>query len=173
MTATASVEARLAELGITLPDPFPAAASYVPCRRAGNLLYVSGHGPMRDGKAVFTGKLGAELDVEGGRASARLTALNLLASIRAELGDLDAIAGFVRLAVFVNATPEFDRHHLVADGASDLLVELFGPQAAHARYAVGMASLPFDIATEIEAVVELTSRRAELSRAELSRAEPS
>jgi enamine deaminase RidA (YjgF/YER057c/UK114 family) len=148
----ATPEQILDELGIVLPAPFPPAADYVACRRQGNLLYVSGHGPMRDGKAVYTGKLGAELDLATGVQAAELTMLNVLASMKAELGELSRVTGFVRLSVFVNETPDFDKHHLVADGASKLATNLFGPSAAHARFAVGVASLPLGIATEIEAI---------------------
>jgi enamine deaminase RidA (YjgF/YER057c/UK114 family) len=148
-------EQKLQELNLVLPAPFPPAADYVACRRAGNVLYVSGHGPMRDGKAIYTGKVGAELDIAAGAESAELTMLNVLASMKAELGELSRVTGFLRISVFVNATADFDKHHLVADGASKLLTKLYGPSAAHARYAVGMNSLPFSIATEIEAVAEV------------------
>ena len=147
-------EEKLAELGLELPSPFPPAADYLSCRRSGNLLYISGHGPMRDGKAVYTGKVGAQLDIETGAKSAELTMLGILASIKAEIGELSRITGFLRLSVFVNATEDFQLHHLVADGASKLLTKLYGPAAAHARFAIGIASLPFSIATEIEAIVE-------------------
>jgi enamine deaminase RidA (YjgF/YER057c/UK114 family) len=155
MAVMARPEEALAALGLTLPAPFPPAADYVACRRSGHLLYISGHGPMRDGKVVYAGKVGADLDIAAGARSAELTMLNVLASIKADLGELSRVIGFVRLSVFVNATADFDKHHLVADGASQLLTKLYGPAAAHARFAVGMASLPFNIATEIEAVVEV------------------
>lgn len=148
-------EERLAELGLTLPAPFPPAADYVPCRRSGPLLYVSGHGPMRDGAAVYTGKVGRDFDVPTAQRAAELTMLNVLASMKAELGELSRVQGFIRLSVFVNSTEDFELHHLVADGASGLLGRLFGPTVAHARFAVGVAALPFRIATEIEAVAEV------------------
>jgi enamine deaminase RidA (YjgF/YER057c/UK114 family) len=151
----ATPEEILKELGIELPEPFPPAADYVACRRVGDQLFISGHGPMRGGKAVYVGKVGAELDVETAALAAELTMLNVLASIKADVGELSNVSGFARLSVFVNATPEFDRHHLVADGASKLLTKLYGASAAHARFAVGLASLPFNIATEIEAVALL------------------
>ena len=150
-----SPEQRLVGLGLELPSLFPPAADYRPCRRNGDRLYVSGHGPMRDGVAVFTGKVGRDLDVAEARLSAELTMLNVLASIKDELGELSRVRGFVRLSVFVNSTEDFAQHHLVADGASGLLGRVFGPSAAHARYAVGVAGLPFGIATEIEAVAEV------------------
>jgi hypothetical protein len=111
---------------------------------------------MRDGVVVYAGKVGADLDIASAAKAAELTMLNVLASIKAAIGELSRITGFVRVSVFVNATADFDKHHLVADGASQLLTKLYGPAAAHARFAVGMNSLPFNIATEIEAVAELS-----------------
>ncbi len=151
----ATPEELLAELGLELPAPFPPAADYVACRQHGDLLYVSGHGPMRDGKAVYTGKVGDGVDIDTGAAAAELTMLNCLASMKASIGELSRVTGFVKLSVFVNAAPDFDRHFLVADGASKLLTRLFGPDAAHARYAVGMSSLPMNITTEVEAIAVL------------------
>jgi enamine deaminase RidA (YjgF/YER057c/UK114 family) len=146
-------EQRLEALGLALPAPFPPAASYVSVRVHGYVGYVSGHGPMRDGAAVYRGKLGADVDIETGKLSAQLTALNILASLREELGDLGRVSGFLKLLVLVNATPDFAYPHQVADGASDLVYALYGPSSRHARSAIGVASLPFGIATEIEAVV--------------------
>lgn len=151
----ATPEERLAELGFELPAPFPAAGAYVAVRRSAGLLYVSGHGPMRDGRAQYIGKVGGPIDVATGALSAELTMLNVLASVKAEIGQLALIAGFARVAVFVNCTPDFERHPEVADGASRLLGDVFGEAGAHSRYAVGMNSLPFGITTEIDAVVEL------------------
>lgn len=148
-------EQRLAALGLDLPSPFPPAASYRAVRVHGDVMYVSGHGPMRDGVAVYQGKLGAGVDIETGRRSAQLTALNILASVRQELGSLGRVTGFLKLLVLVNATPDFAYPHQVADGASDLFFALYGPSSRHARSAVGVASLPFSIATEIEAVLTI------------------
>lgn len=148
-------EDRLVELGLTLPAPFPAAGGYVPVLRSDNLLYVSGHGPMRDGRPVYTGKLGESVDVETGALSAELTLLNVLASVKAEIGELSAVRGFLRILVFINCTAEFEQHPQVADGASRLLAALFPDVSAHSRSAVGMNSLPFGISTEIEAVIEV------------------
>lgn len=148
-----SPEERLDALGLALPAPFPPAASYQSVRVDGRVAYVSGHGPMRDGAAVYRGKLGAEVDIETGKQSAQLTALNILASLKAELGDLRRVTGFLKLLVLVNATEDFAHPHQVADGASDLLYALYGPASRHARSAIGVASLPFGITTEIEAVV--------------------
>jgi hypothetical protein len=110
---------------------------------------------MRDGRAQYVGQLGRDLDVATGQRSAELTMLNILASVQAEFGELDQVRSFVQLSVFVHSTAEFAEHHLVADGASRLVSELYGAGSAHARYAVGMTSLPFGIATEIAAVAEL------------------
>ena len=148
-------EERLAALGLDLPAPFPPAASYRAVRLHGDVMYVSGHGPMRDGVAVYRGKLGADIDIETGKRSAQLTALNVLASVKQELGSLGRVTGFLKLLVLVNATPDFAYPHQVADGASDLLFALYGPSSRHARSAVGVASLPLSIATEIEAVLTI------------------
>lgn len=150
-------EQRLAELGLALPAPFPPAAAYVPCRRSGRYLFVSGHGPLRGGRAEYVGKLGRELSTADGQVSAELTMLNVLSSVKAKLGELSQVTGFARVAVYVNATEEFAEHHLVADGASNLLHALYGNAAAHPRFAVGMASLPLGIATEIELIAEVAS----------------
>jgi enamine deaminase RidA (YjgF/YER057c/UK114 family) len=146
-------EERLAELGLELPAPFPPAAAYVPFRVHQGIGYVAGHGPMRDGTAAYTGKLGRDVDVPTGQKAAELTALNLLASVKAELGELSRVTGFLKLLVLVNATEDFAVPHQVADGASNLIHELFGPGSVHARSAIGVASLPFGISTEIEAVI--------------------
>ncbi len=148
-------EQRLAELGLTLPDPFPPAANYLATRRDGDLLYVSGHGPMRGGRAVYTGKVGRDLDLATARESAELTMLSILATLKAELGELSRVRGFLRLLVLVNATEEFQQHPQVADGASSLIAALYGDAGRHARSAIGVASLPLSIATEIEAVVRV------------------
>lgn len=146
-------EERLAQLGLELPAPFPPAAAYVSVRVHQGIAYVSGHGPMRDGGAAYTGKLGAGVDVATGRDAAELTALNILASLKAELGELSRVTGFLKLLVLVNADPSFQLPHQVADGASNLFLALYGPGSVHARSAIGVATLPFDISTEIEAVL--------------------
>lgn len=148
-------EQRLAALGLELPAPFPPAASYRPVRVHGDVAYVSGHGPMRNGAAVYRGKLGDGVDIETGKLSARLTALNVLASVKEEVGELSRVAGFLKLLVLVNATPDFEFPHQVADGASDLLFALYGPSSEHARSAIGVATLPMGITTEIEAILAL------------------
>ena len=150
------IEARLAELGITLPDAPPPVASYVPFVRTGNLLYLAGLGPTdRPDGTSPTGKLGQDLTVEEGYEAARLTGINLLARLRGAVGDLDRVKQIVKLLSMVNSTPEFRDQPAVANGCSDLLVEVFGDRGRHARSAVGMASLPNNIPVEIEMIVEI------------------
>ena len=150
------IEARLAELGITLPDAPPPVASYVPFVRTGNLLYLAGLGPAdRPDGTSPTGRLGQDLTVEEGYEAARLTGINLLARLRGAVGDLDRVRQIVKLLSMVNSTPEFRDQPAVANGCSDLLVEVFGDRGRHARSAVGMASLPNNIPVEIEMIVEI------------------
>jgi enamine deaminase RidA (YjgF/YER057c/UK114 family) len=150
-------EERLAELGHELPEPNPPVANYVGAVTVGNLVFVSGHGPYREGSGyVFTGKLGREVDVETGQKAAELTIVNLLASLKAEIGELGRVRRVVKLLVMVNSDPEFGEQPKVANGASDLLVEIFGPERGpHARSAVGMGALPFAIPVEIEGIFEI------------------
>ena len=149
-------EERLAELGITLPDAPPPVASYVPFVRTGNLLYLAGLGPAdRPDGTSPTGKLGQDLTIEEGYEAARLTGINLLARLRGAVGDLDRVKQIVKLLSMVNSTPEFRDQPAVANGCSDLLVEVFGDRGWHARSAVGMASLPNNIPVEIEMIVEI------------------
>jgi enamine deaminase RidA (YjgF/YER057c/UK114 family) len=146
-------EARLGELGIELPTPNPAVANYVGAVTVGEIVFVSGHGPFKDGEYTFLGKLGREIDVPTGQQAARLTIVNLLASLKAEIAELDRVKRVVKLLVLVNSDPEFKEQHLVANGASDLLVEIFGSERGrHARSAIGMGALPFGICVEIEAI---------------------
>ena len=149
-------EAKLKELGIELPARFPPMANYVPAVRTGNLVYISGHGPNRPDGSFITGKLGRELTIEQGQEAARLTMLNCLSTLKAELGDLDHITRIVKVFGMVNCTEDFLDPPLVINGGSDLLVELFGEAGRHARSAVGMQSLPRGIAVEIEMVVEVS-----------------
>lgn len=152
-------EARLGELGIDLPAPNPSVANYVGAVSVGEIVFVSGHGPFKDGEYLYRGKLGREIDVPTGQESARLTILNLLASLKAEIGELDRVKRVVKLLVLVNSDPEFQEQHLVANGASDLLVEIFGRERGrHARSAIGMGALPFGISVEIEGIFEVGSR---------------
>jgi enamine deaminase RidA (YjgF/YER057c/UK114 family) len=148
-------EARLAALGIELPTPPPPVANYVRAVRTGNLVFLAGHGPLDPAGGYVTGKLGRDLDVEQGYAAARLTAIALLASLRAEIGSLDRVRRIVRVEGMVNSTAEFTDQSKVINGCSDLLVEIFGERGKHARAAVGMVSLPIGLAVEIHMVVEV------------------
>jgi len=148
-------EAKLAELGLQLPAPPGPIANYVRAVRVGNLLFVSGHGPTRDGKYLFTGKLGKDLTVDDGYKAAQLVCLNCLASVREALGDLDSVKRVVKLLGMVNSAPDFGHQPEVINGASDLLVQLYGDSGRHARSAVGMGALPRNIAVEIEMILEV------------------
>lgn len=147
---------RLVELGIVLPKPAQPVATYVPWVRTGNLVYISGQGAVRDGKIEYTGKVGETLSVEDAIASARLTAINVIAHLRdACNGDLDRVKRIVKLLGFVNCTPTFGEQPKVINGASDLMVEVFGEKGRHARSAVGAPSLPFNLSVEVEAIAEI------------------
>ena len=147
---------RLAELGIELPEPSAPAANYVPYVLSGNLIFVSGQVTVWNGELRFIGKVGADLSLEDGIEAARLCALNLIAQARdAAGGDLDRIKRVVKLGGFVNAGPDFTDHPKVINGASDLMVEVFGEAGKHARFAVGAGSLPLGVAVEIDGVFEL------------------
>ncbi|MBI3329262.1 MAG: RidA family protein [Nitrospinae bacterium] len=149
------VEAKLKELGLELPPTPKPAANYVGAVHTGNLLFVSGHGPTKDGRFAYIGKVGKDLSVEQGYEAARLVALNCLASVKSVLGDLDRIKRVVKLLGMVNCTEDFGEQPRVINGASDLLVQLFGDAGRHARSAVGMQALPFGIAVEIEMIFEV------------------
>jgi enamine deaminase RidA (YjgF/YER057c/UK114 family) len=149
------VEDKLKELGLELPPTPRPAANYVGAVRSGNLLFVSGHGPTKDGKFTYIGKIGKDLDVEEGYEAARLVALNCLASAKSVIGDLDHITRVVKILGLVNCTEDFGEQPKVINGASDLLVQLFGESGRHARSAVGMQALPFGIAVEIEMILEV------------------
>ncbi len=148
-------EERLAEAGIELPAGYDPAGMYVSAVLSGNLLHVGGHGPVRSDGSRVTGKVGAEVDLEAARDSARLTGLQILRSVRAELGTLDRVARVVKVFGMVNCAPGFNRTPAVIDGCSELFHQVFGQAGVHTRSAVGMAELPFDISTEIEAIFEV------------------
>lgn len=151
-----SIAERLQELGIELPTPAAPAGSYVPVRRSGNLLVVSGQLPMEGGSVRYRGKLGADVSLEDGQAAARLCAVNILAQARAACeGDLERLAACLRLGGFVACTPEFTDQPQVINGASDFMVAVLGEAGRHARAAVGVPSLPLDAAVEVEALLEL------------------
>jgi len=149
-----SVEARLRELAIDLPAPFPSAGEYVNAVRSGDLLILGGHIPFSPPDTIVLGKLGADLDVEDGRRAARFAAISALATIRSTLGSLDAVSHVVSVRGVVNATPDFTMHTQVIDGASEIFVAVFGEAGRHARLAVGVSSLPANLALEIELTVE-------------------
>ena len=148
-------EARIAELKLELPPAPQPVATYVTAVRYGDLLYVSGHGPLRSDKTMITGKVGADVDVAGGQAAARQTGLAILATVRTHLGSLDKVVRLIKVLGMVNATPEFADHPKVINGFSDLMVEVFGDAGKGARSAVGMGSLPGNIAVEIEAIFQV------------------
>jgi enamine deaminase RidA (YjgF/YER057c/UK114 family) len=150
------IDKRLAELGIVLPTPAKPIANYVPWVRTGNLVYISGQGAVRDGKIEYTGKVGDTVSIEDAVASARLTAINIIAHLRDACGgDLDRVKRIVKLLGLVNCTTTFGDHPKVINGASDLMVEVFGDKGRHARSAVGAPSLPFGLSVEVEAIVEI------------------
>lgn len=149
-----SVYERLEALKITLPKVEAPVAAFVPVVRAGNLLFVSGHIAKKDGKP-WTGKLGENLVTAQGKVAARGIAIELLATMHAALGDLNTITRIVKLLVLVNSAPDFTEQHLVANGASELVVELFGEKGAHARSAFGVAQIPLGACVEIELVAEV------------------
>jgi len=148
-------EARLQELGVELPEASSPVANYVNAVRTGELLFLAGKGPKKPDGTYITGKVGTDLTVEQGYEAARLTAVNQLAVLKAELGDLRRVRRIVKVTGMVNAAPDFTQHPEVVNGFSDLMVEVFGERGKHARAAVGMGSLPRNIAVEIEMVVEV------------------
>ncbi len=149
------VAARLAELGLELPEPTPPVANYVRAVTSGNLVFLAGHVPVADDGTLIAGRLGADISVEVGYQLARRTGIALLASLRQEIGDLDRVVRVVKVVGMVHSTPEFGEQPEVVNGCSDLLVEVFGEAGKHARSAVGMAALPRGAALEIEMIVEV------------------
>jgi enamine deaminase RidA (YjgF/YER057c/UK114 family) len=148
-------EARLAELKLELPPAPKPVATYVTAVRHGDLLYVSGHGPLRPDGTMHLGKVGANLDVPAGHAAARQTGLAILATVRSQLGSLDKVVKLVKVLGMVNSTADFTEHPKVINGFSDLMVEVFGDSGKGARSAVGMGSLPGHIAVEVEAIFQV------------------
>jgi enamine deaminase RidA (YjgF/YER057c/UK114 family) len=149
-----TIESRLADLGITLPVAAAPAANYVPFVQTGNFVFTAGQLPLKDGKLAASGLLGRDLDTKAGQEAARLCAINILAQAKAALGDLEKIKKLVKITVFVASDPNFTEQHLVANGASDFLVEVLVERGKHARSAVGTAVLPLNAAVEIEAIIE-------------------
>nr|WP_228500240.1 RidA family protein [Nocardioides agariphilus] len=145
----------MAELGLTVPVVAPPVAAYQPTSRSGNLVFTAGQLPSRDGTMLATGKLGDAVSEEQGYACARQCALNAIAAIKAEIGELSEVKRVVKVVVFVASTPEFTAQPKVANGASELLGEVFGEAGKHARSAVGVSVLPLDVPVEVELVVEV------------------
>jgi enamine deaminase RidA (YjgF/YER057c/UK114 family) len=148
-------EERLQELGVSLPSPAAPVAAYIPCVRTGNLVYVSGQVPTVDGTPTHLGHLGGEVGLEDGRAAARTCAINVIAALKAELGQLSQVRRIVKVTGFVACTPEFTDAPKVVNGASELFGEVFGDAGRHARAAVGVAALPLGVPVEVEAIVEV------------------
>ena len=151
---TDPIDAKLAELGLTLPAAAAPVAAYVPTVEAGGMLHLSGQLPFRDGQVV-TGRLGADLSLEEGQEAARLCGLMVLAQVRAALGGFKRVRRVVKLGVFVNSTPDYTDQPKVANGASELMAAVFGEAGRHARAAVGVAALPLGAAVEVDAIIEL------------------
>ena len=151
------IEDKLRELSIELPTPQSPAGSYIPVVTTGNLAFVSGQIPMKEGKVVFEGKVPDKQSLDEARDAAKICIINGLAQLKANLGSLDKITKFVRISGFVNSNPEFTEQPKVINAASDLLVEIFGDMAKHSRIAVGVASLPLNSTVEIDMVVEFSN----------------
>ena len=152
---TTSPEAKLQELGIELSTPSSPVANYVNTVQVGNLLFISGKGPLQSNGEYIKGKVGQNLTIEDGYNAARLTAINLISTLKASIGDLNKVRRIVRVTGMVNASSEFTDHPKVVNGCSDLLVEVFGDKGKHTRAAVGMNSLPSNIAVEIDMIVQV------------------
>ena len=148
-------EKRLADMGIRLRDPGKPIANFVTAVTTGNLVFLSGHGPLQENGQYIKGKVGKDLNVEQGKEAARLTGIVLLGALKSHIGDLNKVKRIVKVLGMVNATPDFEQHPQVINGFSDLMVDVFGENGKHARSAVGMGSLPMNIPVEIEMIVEL------------------
>jgi enamine deaminase RidA (YjgF/YER057c/UK114 family) len=148
-------EERLEQLGVRLPSPAAPVAVYVPCVRTGSLVYVSGQVPLVDGKPSHLGHLGDQVGLEDGAAAARTCAINVIAALKAELGELTRVRRVVKLTGFVASTPDFTDQPKVVNAASELFGETFGDAGRHARAAVGVAALPLGVPVEVEAIVEV------------------
>jgi|TARA_B100001142_G_scaffold267709_1_gene272580 enamine deaminase RidA (YjgF/YER057c/UK114 family) len=149
------IEEKLNSLKITLPNPPTPAGSYIPAVKTGNLLFISGQIPMEDGKVLFTGKV-TDNNIDTAQKSAKMCAINLIAQMKRELGNLDKVTRIVRLSGFVNSDSEFYQHPKVINAASDLIFEVFGDKGKHSRIAVGVACLPLNSMTEIDAIIEFS-----------------
>lgn len=152
---TKDPETRIKELGIKLRTPAPPTANFLGAVRVGNMVYLSGHGPLKEDGKYMIGKVGSVYNLKQAQAAARLTGINLLEALKAEIGDLNKVKRIVKVLGMVNAVPTFDQHSQVINGFSDLMVEVFGENGKHARSAIGLGSLPRNIPVEIEMIVEL------------------
>lgn len=150
-----AVEDRLSELGLTVPDVVPPVAAYVPALREGDLVFTSGQLPFVDGALAASGKVGADVDADTAKALAETCALNAIAAIKSEVGDLDTVSRVVKVVGFVASDPSFTGQPGVINGASELLAKAFGDKGVHARSAVGVASLPLDAPVEVEVIVSV------------------
>ncbi len=150
-----TIEQRLIDHDIELPEAATPVANYVPAVQSGSMLYISGQVPLWNGQRRHIGKLGSDCAVEDGQLAARLCALNIVSQAKAALGDLDRVARVVKLVGFVNSAPDFTDQPAVINGASDLMVEVFGDKGRHARSAVGVAALPLGVSVEVEAILEV------------------
>ena len=148
-------EARIKELKLELPAPPKPVATYIPAVQIGNLLYVSGHGPLKPDGKMLSGRVGADLTLEQGKEAARVVGLAILSTVRNTLGSLDRVVRLIKVLGMVNATPDFKDHPQVVNGFSDLMVEVFGDSGKGARSAVGMGSLPGNIPVEVEVIFEV------------------
>lgn len=150
-----NAEKKIEALGISLPGMSPPKAMYIPVRSLGNALFVSGQVPFENGELRYSGKVGGERTLEEGEEAARLCIVNLLAAVKAYLGDLDKVKNVVKVQAFVNSTPDFTQQHIVVNAASQLLFDVFGECGRHARTAVAVPVLPMDATVEIEAILEV------------------
>ena len=150
------IEEKLKQLNIALPTPPKPAGSYIPVVTSGNLAFVSGQIPMRDGKVIYTGKVPTEKSIEEAQKAAKLCAINILAQLKSNLGNLDRITKIVRVSGFVNCTPDFAEQPKIINAASDLFYEIFGESGKHSRIAVGVSSLPLNSTVEIDMIAEFS-----------------
>jgi len=148
-------EKRIEELGHKLPKPQPPGALYVPVKRSGNLLFVSGQVPMHEGVPVYTGKIGSERSIEYGIEAAQMCVMNMLSSLKDYCGDLDKIKDVIKLQIFVSSDTGFDKQHIVGNAASQILIDVFGTAGYHARTAIGTNQLPLNFCVEIEGIFEV------------------
>ncbi|MES2677635.1 MAG: RidA family protein [Pseudomonadota bacterium] len=150
------INTHLENLGIILPAPIAPIANYVPFIRSGNQVFISGQLPIKNGEVKFAGKVGDDLSIEDGQNAARICAINVLANLNIACdGDLNKVVRCVKLGIFINAAADFTNHPVVANGASDLMVEVFGEKGKHARFAMGAGSLPRGVAVEVDAIFEI------------------